>query len=263
MNYYLNFILTNINIMWKRLIEYKASFYSAFFEQLFFIPGYFLFVYVISYSFSEILNWTPLYIFLFVMLEDTLRTLAGVFAWKSDFISDMIKKGSINNLLFRPNGVLFKYYFTDLSPSSFTYVIVNIPIVLSLLLYLKINFYTLLLFLLFSFLITLLYFSFYNLVYVFAFYLIDIEKTLITLFFRSNSIFIQYPAPFFTSFSNYKLFYIFPAFILGYLLIPIFMGKSKIDILEIILTLLVIIIIMNIIINLLWKQGLKKYEAYG
>lgn len=263
MNNYLSFIITNITIMWKRLTEYKASFYSAFFEQLFFIPGYFLFVYVISYSFSEILNWAPLYIFLFVMLEDTLRTLAGVFAWKSDFLSDMIKKGTVNNLLFRPRGTLFKYYFTDLSPSSFTYVIINIPVIIGLMIYLDISYYTLFLLLILSLLITILYFSFYNFVYVFAFYLIDVEKTLITLFFRSNSLFIQYPSPFFTSFSNYKLFYIFPAFILGYVLIPIIMGKSNIDILELFLILIGIIVVLNIIINILWKQGIKKYEAYG
>ncbi len=263
MNFYLNFILTNIAIMWKRLIEYKASFYSAFFEQLFFIPGYFLFIYVISSSFSEVLTWTPMYIFLFVMLEDTLRTLAGVFAWKSEFLSDMIKKGDLNNMIFRPKGVLFKYYFTDLSPSSFTYVIINIPAIIGLLCYLNISIYSLFLLFIFSLLITILYFSFYNLVYVFAFFIIDIEKMLVNLFFKSNSLFIQYPAPFFTNFSVYKLFYIFPAFILGYILIPIIENNESFNILELLLIVVGVIIVMNMIISLLWKIGLKKYEAYG
>ncbi len=265
MNFYINYIFENVKIMLKRLIEYKSNFYSAFFEQIFYLSTFFIFVLVLNQNFDEIITWSSVLIFTFILIEDTLRTTAGIFAWKSDFLTEIILKGELNNLLVRPGELLFKYHFSDLSPSSLTYVIVNVPILIILIMSFQMNLLNCIFLLILFLFCILIYFSLYNLIYSIAFFYKNFEKNLTNLLYRTNSLFVLYPAPFFNKFKLVNLFFLFPAYIIGKLIIPL-LNDINIDYffyLDLFLIFFLIILILNILIYFNWKIGLKKYEAYG
>jgi ABC-type uncharacterized transport system permease subunit len=263
MKYQLNYIKINFYLMIKELTEYKASFYSAFFVQLFFLPSFFLFVYVLSILFDEVITWTPIQIALFVLIEDTIRTLAGVFVWKKEYLSDTLTKGNLSLFISRPGGVAFKYFFQNLSPSAFSYVLVNIPFLLGIIFYVGIDFLSFLLFVIYSLLIMILYGSTYNLIYSLGHLIIHLEKSFFWLFYRVDALFVMYPAPFFKDFLYMKLFYIFPAFIIGSLIMPLFINSYSANLFQIVLLLILLILLQNILIYVIWKIGLKNYEAFG
>jgi len=110
----LDFIKVNIFLMWKKTVEYKASLYASFFEQIFFISIQFLFFFVLFSSIGEVINWEFVDYILFFILVDLVFTFAGIFTWGKT-LSQTLINGDLNLQISKPINIVFKYIFSNLS----------------------------------------------------------------------------------------------------------------------------------------------------
>lgn len=120
----LEFLFANLNIMLKKLVEYKTNMYFVVIEHLIFRFSFIMFYYVIFTNFSEIGLWSFEDFILFFIINDYLTIIAGVLYWRKSLFFQLTT-GQFNLYLVRPVKVFLNYLVTDMSEEALMYIIIN------------------------------------------------------------------------------------------------------------------------------------------
>jgi ABC-type uncharacterized transport system permease subunit len=252
---YFEIFFTKVIIALKENKEYKANLWNALITNVVSFLVILLFFSALSPLLGEILGWTFRDYILYISMLLLLGKVHMVFTLK--FLQRVLLNGDFNTILLKPVNSFF-YFSTQFKGV----VLVTFSI------FLLINLFLIFLYYNFSF-IFLFYFLF-SIIYVPLFFSFFISTAF---FMKENSMFVNIPRQLnnrikeFTprSFENYSfgfLLYILPSGASAFILIEILRGNfiySNI-ILKIIFPSFLLIVLG---IYVMWKIGLKKYEAFG
>ncbi len=258
----INYINENFKIMLKSLIEYKSNFYSALAEQFFYYIALGILLFVLYDNFGDIVGWSLKEFIFYMVLFDFLLIFTNIFFWGKDLVFD-IPSGDLSQYINKPINPLIAYIFSRLSAETILQVVISSLFILGLILHYQISFVTIILTFLVLLLISFVFFLFRIAITSFAFKAIGFTKYLYK--FENTFFFImqQYPTPFFMKTKLARVLMFYPFFFIGSLLIPM-VSNTPIWNISYQLTILFILAIIFLFIGIAnWKQGLKKYEAFG
>lgn len=254
------YILVNIKNMLLVLKEYKLNAFTQFFNQIIYFATFFLFFEALS-SLLGRLQYSRLELFVYLILIDLCVTGIGVFDWGKSLKQD-ITRGIFNSYLIRPKNIFLLYQFSRLNSNAFIQHIVGWFVLVGLVVYYELMY----LFSVGVMILLVFVFIFYVLIRFMtssiSFYNFALSEILYQNVFRAgSSAFKQYPAQFFELFPYQKLLMIFPMFFMGALVFEL--GLFNSFIISYFLILLFLISVCIILTFLLWKFGLRRYDAYG
>lgn len=260
---YFNFFLQNFIIAFKSLIEFKTNLINVILVHIFQIFTIFVFGYVFVNSIGSVIGWTFFEYLLFILsLTISFSLIAhNFFSFKS--LNENILSGKLNIHLYRPGNPLIKY----LIETKFSVVVYLVNIVFYLLLLDLIYDYKLIL-VVYSLplliLISLGYLVLYFILESFAFYMLELGKSMRNILDQEivKKVINYYPTNFFQA-TNLKYFFmLIPLSFIATEVVPVLSGKETINF-NVLLFLLIFIILGYIILHFIWKKGLEKYEAFG
>ena len=258
----LSYINENFKIMLKSLIEYKSNFYSSFLEQLFYYVSLGILLFVLYDNFASLVGWKLEQFIFYMVLYDFVLVFVNLFFWGKDLVFD-IPSGDLSQYINKPINPLIAYIFSRLSAETIFQVIISLVFFVLLSLYFNIFFHTFIISVVILLMVSLLFLLFKIAFTSFAFYGIGFTKYLYRI--ENNFFFImqQYPTPFFMKTKLARVLMFYPFFFIGSLLIPL-LSETQIWNICFQLSIISILMIVFLFIGLInWKQGLKKYEAYG
>lgn len=255
----IEFIKCRFEIAIKRLIEYKASAYSAFFANVGYSIAYIIVALAIS-NLSLIPGWTEqdyMFVAVFNML---VITIAGLFVWRESLFS-YINDGRLNLYLYRPISPFFNYLF------NMSDAIVNIVTTGILVVFFAIYYHLSLMVLIPAVLISILIAIFiifvrelFNSVY---FFNSGITTNLHILYWNAQDISRTYPPKLFENLKFHFMFFIFMTGFVSYLVLPIINHQITNYFFIVLGILIVLIALTYTATKILWHYGLKKYEGYN
>jgi len=257
----IDYIKTSFFIMWRRLIEYKINFYFGILEQLSYFVFQYVFFFVVFSSFGDIIGWEFIDYILFFLLIDLIRVTAGLFIWKRG-VGDLIIDGGLNVYLARPISVFIKHYFSEIEPAAIFYVITDIIAIGLILFFIKVEYFSLFIFLL----LLLIYLTFISYAFLdsFSFFKKKLGSVFVYTFYNPIMMVMDdYPAQFFKKLKYKQVLNIFPVFYVGLLLIPLLRGYEIDNLLFYINLIISLSSLFTLLTLIIWHKGLKKYEAYG
>lgn len=259
----LDYFRENIIIAWKTLLEYKLNFLFGFIEHLLYILSHLFLFFVLIENFGSELGWDMYDFFIFFVLTEISYIIAGFFIWK-DWLYIYLKNGDFNTFLFRPQNPYIAFIFSMLNEYAILLLIIDVFLYSAIIFYFQIELVNLALGSIIFFLITILYITNIEMIRSFDFIAKNIvPTTLWPAFINVNEMFKKFPYNFFqTSFLKYIILFI-PNVLVASLLMPILRGK-EIFLPSIQISLIIsLIFIYIIIIKIIWRYGLKRYEAFG
>lgn len=260
MNREVEYFIQNFKQMLLFCKEFKMNTIFQIFNQVVYFFVYYLFFDVLS-SVVVGLEYSKLELFVYLILIDMCVTFWGMFDWGKPLKRD-IPTGKLNLYVCRPLNPFYLYQFSRLNSNAFIQHMTAWIILISILYFSTINLEISLL----SISLFLLVLFYYGLIRVFcnviAFFNFALSDILYHNVFRAgSSSFKQYPAQFFEFFPYKRFLIIFPMYFMG----ALFFEYALFEQFE--MSLLISLIVLNIvtlsITIILWKFGLKKYEAYG
>lgn len=259
----INYLLVNLKIGWQKLIEYKMNLYIASFEQTFYYLGYFVFFFVISNNFSDIINWTLRDFLLFMMLVDIVHVIGSLFHWKMD-LKDAITTGDLNLYLTKPLNGFIGYTFSNLPSSTYIFLITNLIALPIIILYFNIQLHNIFASTLIFIGILFATFSFYFFINSINFHSYGLKYIISNLAdIGTYELSKNYPHQFFKR-TSFKFFlFVLPMFFVSSLLVPMLRDYPILNINLQIIILIFVILFFSCCTWINWHLGLKKYEAYG
>ena len=259
---HLDFLKENIIIMVKLLTEFKASFYSVIFEQFFFtIINVFMFS-VLFTNFGEVIGWSFTDFILFLILFDFFEVFIGIFFW-NDWLKIEIINGSFNLRNTKPMNVYWNTYFSKLSHYALLYTVLTFFIYSFFILYFSIELFNIFLGIGVFLLIGIFWISFSEFIRSLDWFFLGLSQIVWQPLNRLNYGFRTFPSPFFKSFNFKFLFFFFPVYLLGDVLLPILKGEEVLNLMSYIWFLVIGIVVLITCTSVAWRYGLSKYEAYG
>ncbi|NQZ84986.1 MAG: ABC-2 family transporter protein [Nanoarchaeales archaeon] len=259
----LNYLKENLIICFKSLSEYKLNLFNSIFEQLIFYFILIIFGKVLISNFGDLIGWSFIDYLLFLIIVDLSTTFTGIFVWDAS-VQKAIKTGSLNNFLFRPINRIIGFQFHHLNYSGlvdsimnfiflfiivFYYGIVLSNILFGILIFILICFHTIAI----DFFIRSLSFISFGLA----------QTCLDLLLLGSYDISKKFPFGFFEKMKFRFIVFIFSQFFIGSLLIPILLNKEIWNFWLQIYLLVGMFVVFFVCGVLLWRYGLKNYQAFG
>ncbi len=260
MNKYFEYFYEKLIISIKSFLEYKSDFYAIFLKEIFTfgITIIFYLVYIDLVG-DFILNWDVYdLIFFYILTKFSLR-LNNIFYF-SNFSKELLK-GNLNIHLFKPISTYFVYLTNNFKQGKvvvlFIYLII---LVIVLFLYTLENYFLSFLFWIIGFMGS-LFFS--NTIEILGFFIKDSSS--IKLMSKSVEEISQRFT--YAAFENHiyfaKIIFVFlPQGVVCYLTYQILLGNLT-YFYNYILVLISYLFILGVINLFIWRQGLKKYEAFG
>jgi ABC-type uncharacterized transport system permease subunit len=256
---YLDLLKANLFIMFQSMKEYKSNLYSVFLIQIVFVSISYFIMFLIASNFGDVIGWSYLDFIIYTALIKMITQAVGFFIWGNS-ISASILSGSLNTHLLRPTDIKFQYYFSNLSSSAFIFFIFSVLEVIILLLFFDSNFQISLFFLLIIFLLFVYQFLFFQVIETLGFYYKQLDQQILKLIYPINSTLSSYPIDFFNKMRFKEILFIIVYSLLALLLFP---STYHYDKNMVLLITLMLIVVFFVIFTLNWKNGLKKYEAFG
>lgn len=256
------YLKVNIMILNKKLIEYKTNLWSSVITQIFFLFSFYIIFMVLVTNFGDIIGWTAEDYFIFLLILDIFFCLGGIFFWKEDLFQ-IIKKGDLNQHILRPTNTFLSYINSNLNPAGLIMVIINFITLIGFFYFLKIGLIKFIISLLLGLVFAFEYILFTQFYQSFEFWFKNSSNYFREIFNSIHGVLQSYPYQLF-SVSKIKYFIlIIPTTYFSSIIMPYLKNESIPDLkLQIIIFIIVnIILIFTTIYN--WKQGLKKYEAFG
>lgn len=259
----LNYLKENLIICFKSLSEYKLNLFNSIFEQLIFYFILIIFGKVLISNFGDLIGWSFIDYLLFLIIVDLSTTFTGIFVWDAS-VQKAIKTGSLNNFLFRPINRIIGFQFHHLNYSGlvdsimnfiflfiivFYYGIVLSNILFGILIFILICFHTIAI----DFFIRSLSFISFGLA----------QTCLDLLLLGSYDISKKFPFGFFEKMKFRFIVFIFSQFFIGSLLIPILLNKEIWNFWLQFYLLVGMFVVFFVCGVLLWRYGLKNYQAFG
>lgn len=258
----INYFKENINIVFKKLIEYKINFYMSALTQLAITFTLILSLYVISTNFGDIIDWEFNDFMIFMLAYDLIFTISGIFSWTGN-IKTAITYGRLNNYINKPINRIIAFKFKSLSSPALSMTFFGIIKSIIIIYIFKIKFFNLFLGLIIFLLIIMFTIAMRFLIDSIGFFSFGLYHILFSIFGFSQSILRNYPEHFFKNAPFRNALLIFPAVFISILLVPILANKNIESFSYYIIILISLIIISTIGTLINWYYGLKKYEAYG
>lgn len=263
MNKNLDYIKENYLIQLKSLNEYKTNIYfSILISTIFSLVSYFALI-VISKNFSDILPWGNNEILFFTFFGGFIALFFGAF-WFSGNLRYYILSGSLNAFLTKPVNVFIQYFFT----SSVFFVLLTSLIHLVFLMYVIFFIFDIVYLdrLFYCFILGFLSGIFAIFIYQFfdslAFFIKE-SNFLFHIYVQPQYVFDRFPAVMFKNWIKILSFFYAGAYIQSYSTAYYFGYISFSEVLNMYFYLIVLIIVFLILVYLVWKIGLKRYEAFG
>jgi len=259
---YVNFLLTRFKIAFFTSKEYKSNLYSHILSDLVIITTYMIFFKIVLGLIGDNLNWIYFDFWIYFLLLGIAAKSMYNFTLRK--FSKILLKGDFNIVQLQPINRFLNSVTQQITGhgmiTTFNFVIILIISIIY-----KSNLYTftnIILATLFFIFGTIYFYIYINFFESFAFFFKNIEQTVR---FANNQ--INYINEFYTPkvFENTKLkdfFFLLPSGLYGYLTVEILKGNYFLS-LHYLYYAIVIFVIFCVSIALLWKFGLKKYEAFG
>lgn len=262
MNKNIDFIVTSLKIKFTILTEYRSNLYSGILGNTIFMSVLFFTYNILQNNFQEVFYWTfEEYLLFAIFLEIFLFIFSPWFR----HLSQTLLKGDLNKYLTRPLNPFLQYSFDDLSVLAILYS--NLYVFLGIIYFIFIvpEFY----FIKFIFILLMATFG--------GIFLTSMDCLINNLAFfmkkndfikdikiSSENLFSQYPASFFKT-NKLRIFSLFiPLVYYASFVTDFYFGYINFDsFLQYFGVLLLLIGISSYLAYLLWKNGMKRYEAFG
>ncbi|MFW5704411.1 MAG: ABC-2 family transporter protein [Nanoarchaeota archaeon] len=261
MNRTINYLKENVIILFKTTIEYKANFYTTLIDQILYFFVNFIFIYVFSNLFGDIIGWSLEDFILFAVFLDLFRCFAGIFTWK--YFPQAVLNGDLNQHLVKPMGVFKGFYLSKLSMIALLYVISDILLLIIFILFLDFNFTNFYLTIFISLILIIFYLLAFLAIDSFSLLKDKLTDPINEIYFSGYRIFQEFPAQFFNRLSFKNIFLIYPTYFVSLLLIPVIRGHELSNFSFNFILLLLGVLILFFITWINWKIGLKRYEAFN
>jgi ABC-type uncharacterized transport system permease subunit len=248
-------IIERIKQVMKANKEYKVNFYSILFFDIILLGTYLLFYQIYSKFVGEIIGWNS---YDFILYYFALYFGSkGKWLFSLQYFTQRLLRGDLNTILTKPvNPFLFENLKIVNGP---TLILMPISFLLFLIVAIKGNYSNIFLGSLILIFGTILEIIMINFLESLAFFIKN-NRFLLEMFFHTIYINEEYTPKVFEKISN--LFYLLTTSIYGYFVVEILKSKFNLFIkfIPLILIFYSIIVFLTFII---WKIGLKKYEAYS
>ena len=256
----IEYILVNFKMMILYCGEYPANTITQIISQIIYLGVYFIFFEIISMLVSGI-NYSKIDLLIYLILIDLCVTFSGIFDWGKSLKYHFIN-GKLNIYLTKPKNIFLLYQFSKQNSNAFIQHVTGWIVLIYLLLNFDTNFQFNSVVILSLMLIVLFYTSIKFFTSAISFFNFALSEILYTHVFRAgSSSFKQYPAQFFEFFPYKRLLIIFPMYFMGALVFEYSLFENLI--IELLFSLIILNIVFSTFTIILWKKGLKKYEAYG
>lgn len=252
---HLEILLIKINLALKENKEYKINLWNAFIINIIYVLVMSIFYISINPLLEGIISWSNQDFLLFLLLHLFMGKFLIIFSIKG--LRFFLLSGEFNVILNKPINTFF-HISTQFSGPVFLifvtlFIITSIAIILE---YMK-NVFLFLLFFVLSSVYLVIFFSFFN---SFAFFIKN-DSFMQEIPRKINNRLKEFTPNVFQKTSIYEYLFIFPSVFGSFILVEILKGKTYF------FSYLYIVIISFFILSfgtyLLWKYGLKKYEAFG
>jgi ABC-type uncharacterized transport system permease subunit len=262
-NHYLDFFKKNFEIMWKLTVEYKTNFYMNLFEVFILSSIAFFSYFLIGGVFENFISWTLGDYVFFSFLIYICFIFGGFFSWGKRLDWQLLK-GDFNIFLTKPLNPFIFYIFLNLSGWALISFFGRIFFIFLTIYLFDIKLYNLGL----AFLVFMLISINFLLVFQFLEALSFFGKKLSEIFggmfywdiFNIN---MNYPEIFFRESKLKYVLIFFSSFFVGSLLLPILRNYEIWNFWFQIYFLVIFNLILIILLFIMWKFGLKRYEAFG
>ena len=253
------FIYENFILALRKIKEYKFNCFLELIGQIIYL-GSFLILYLTIINNFNILDLKPLEFLFYILLIDLFVSFLGIIEWKYPLRKQIIL-GTLNEFLTRPKNIFLMWVFTYQNERALIQFLVNLIgiIILSFFIDFKFSF----MFFLIYFLVSILYYLirvFSNSVNFFSFGLASFLYT--NFFSKVSTMFKIYTSGYFKKLKYQFLLFIFPLFYFGEMYLEI-LKLGVFTNYSLVFYLIFTIFIFSFSIFLLWKYGLKRYEAFN
>lgn len=256
-------IRQGIIIKFKALNEYKINLYFAFLHNLAWISIQIIFLTIIYNDFNDFLGWTFKEYVFFVLFLNSIYRFFGAFFFDVR-LNVQLLQGEINSKLLRPINVFLQYLISviQIQATVVSFVYMTLFFIYILFFWSELDLFRLLLAIPFGILG-----GFFNFVVIRSFdslaFFMKNNNFFIDVYKKSSNIFIYYPANMFKNNLNGLVFLIANVYYGTYATLFVFGKITYLEFYKLHIYLLLLNLFGVICIYLLWKYGLKRYEAFG
>jgi len=261
--HYFNYFKENFKISLKERLEYKVNFFTSLVYELSDVALVIFFSYIFSNFLGDDLNWHFIDFIILAFFGNLIHIFSGTF-WYSKQLNWRIKKGDLNQFLYRPGNKILNYILSK-GYNGVIHLIVDIIIYLPFLIILtNFTFLSFIYCLLVSILLIYLFIITFYFLDSWSWHTLEFGKILSqNILEEVNEVLYVNPGSFFKN-TNFKyIFFIMPIYFVATIIVPLFQNKSVENLWFQIILIIIICIIFTIITIINWKYGLKKYEAFG
>ena len=253
---HLDFLKENILIMFKLVTEFKTNFYSIVLERTVYLFVNILLFSILFNNFGSVIGWEFSDFILFLLLVDFFAVLLGIVTWKS-WIRYEITLGGFNSSITKPINIFWFNYIHTLSYYGLLYTILTFFISIVFILYFNIVFMNIFLGISLFLLIGFFWLSISEFFRSLDWIMIGLSGISWTPFRNLNQGFKNFPSPFFKNFEFKFLFFLFPNFLIAYLLLPILKGDTVINLMNYVWFLVIGSIVLITCTSIVWRYGLS------
>jgi len=259
---HLIFFITRFKIALQTSKEYKSNLYSHILNDLVITITYMIFFKIVLGLIGNNLNWSYFDFWIYFLLLGIAAKSMYNFTLRK--FSKILLTGDFNTVQLHPINRFLNSITKRITGHStittFNFVIILIiSIIFKSESYILINIILATLFFIFA---TIYFYMYINFFESFAFFFKNIEQTVRFANNQVNYINEFYTPKVFESSKFKDFFYLLPSALYGYLTIEILKGNYFLS-LHYLYYAIIIFVIFCVSISILWKFGLKKYEAFG
>ncbi len=255
------------NITWKEHMEYRLNFIMWRVRNILrLVTVYFLWAAVYNQNY-QISGYSKTEMLTYILGTSIISSL--VFSTRTQDVGDEINSGDLNNLLLRPINSFYYWLARDVGDkiTNIVFALIEIVILIMLLkppLFIQTNLITLIMFTVAVTSSIILYFMISIIISFFGFWTPNIWGPRFLMFiimeFLAGGLFPLNILPEWL----FKIISLLPFGYLMYFPLQIYLGRVEIDVFYLDLTKGIIwIIILTLVTTIMWRKGLRSYEAYG
>lgn len=264
-NNYINYIKTIFIIKLKTLLEYPINLYMGIANNISSIFVQIIILSAIAYNFESLVGWSYKEYLFFILIQNLFLRVFGGILFFNRILKMLILRGVLNTFILRPLSPLFQYIINVIPTQA---PVIGTTYIIGLIIYIiyyfnSISLINLTLAIILSFLGVILTFLIIRCLESLNFFFKTASTTLISPYLNGSDIFYSYPAHMFQNNIKY-LTYIFGNVYFGTYATLIMFNKLEITTyITMTISLLITNLCLLLLLIFLWKQGLKKYEAFG
>lgn len=259
--HYWNYFKENFIVSFKSLVAYKTNLYNLIIIEFFLAFSMLIFGFVLADNFSEQIEWTFFHFTLLYYISMLINDLSGIFHFNKALFY-RLTEGNFNSYLSKPGNPFLIYIFSP-GFNVFISVLIYFLLLIILFIYLQFSFLNILIAFLLMFFSIILYIFLIHFFNSISFFSLKTGEYILRFLWEGNGLAQTYPYPFFNKLKYKFLLLIFPAFITSSLIIPILFSENIFDLKNQLILLLSIFTISFFGVKIMWKYGLKRYEAFG